>query len=182
MSDRLPQLLITPYETPYPTMKISKNSAVTFHYHLTSPSGDVIDSSRGGEPLAYIHGHGNLVEGVEEALLGMTTGETTTAIVPPEKGYGTRNPNLDVRVPITAFPEEVRSQVAPGGMFHGQHPSDPAQVAQFRVIAVEGDQVLATGNHQLAGDTLHFELEVISVREATAEELAQGHIHGPDEH
>ena len=137
-------------------MNIQKNAAVTIHYHLTSPTGDVIDSSRGGAPLAYLHGHGNLVEGVEEALLGMTAGETKTAVVPPEKGYGTRNPNLDVRVPITAFPEEMRSQVAPGGMFHGQHPRDPSQVAQFTVVAVEGDQVLAPGNHKLAGVTLQF--------------------------
>ena len=163
-------------------MNIQKDSAVRIHYHLTSDNGDVIDSSRGREPLAYLHGHGNLVVGVEKALDGLSAGAKVEAVVPPEEGYGVRNPNLDVRVPLTAFPEEMRSQVAPGGQFHGQHPVHTDQVAVFTVVAVEGDSVLATGNHQLAGVTLHFDLEVVDVREATAEELAHGHIHGPGGH
>ena len=157
-------------------MKISKDMAVKIHYHLTSPEGDVIDSSRGNEPLAYLHGHGNLVPGVEAALVGQEKGAEVSAVVPPEQGYGVRDPQLDVRIPIQAFPEEMRSQIAPGGMFHGHHPVDSEQVVRFTIVGVENDQVLATGNHQLAGITLHFELEVVDVREATTQELEQGRI------
>ncbi len=154
-------------------MKIEKDSAVRIHYHLTSPSGDIIDSSRGKDPLQYFHGHGQLVKGVEAALAGLVAGEQVSAIVPPDQGYGLRDPLLDVRVPMSAFPESMQPQVRPGGQFHGQHPEQPDKVAIFTVVAIEGDDVIATGNHQLAGVTLHFELEVVEVRQASRDELQQ---------
>ena len=103
-------------------MRITTNSAVRIHYHLTSPSGELIDSSRGKAPLGYFHGHGNLVPGVESALDGLEQGDRVTAIVAPEQGYGVRDPQLDIMVPMHAFPEDMRAQLSPAGVFHGHRP------------------------------------------------------------
>lgn len=163
-------------------MKITKDSAVRIHYHLTDDDGDVIDSSRGRDPLAYLHGHGNLVPGVESVLDGQTAGATLSTVVPPEEGYGVRDPELDVALDLTLFPEDVRDQLQPGAMFQGEHPTKSDEVVRYTIIEVLTDRIHATGNHQLAGVTLHFDLEVVDVRDATEEELAHGHIHGPGGH
>ncbi len=163
-------------------MNIAKDCAVRIHYHLTDSDGEVIDSSRGKDPLAYLHGHGNLVPGVENALVGKASGDTLSVVVPPAEGYGERDDRLDVAIPMQAFPDEVRSQLQAGEMFQGPHPFEEGQAALFSIVAVEADRVLATANHALAGMELHFDLEVVDVRAATAEELAHGHIHGPGGH
>lgn len=163
-------------------MEISQDCAVRIHYHLTDADGEVIDSSRGREPLAYLHGHGNLVPGVESALLGLAAGATVTAVVPPDKGYGERNPDLDVAIDPDNFPPEVRSELRPGAMFRAHHPTEDTEVVTYTVVNVHPDRIEATGNHALAGITLHFDLEVVDVRAATEEELAHGHIHGEGGH
>ena len=159
-------------------MKITKDCAVQMHYHLTDPDGNVIDSSRGGEPLGYLHGHGNLVAGVEKSLEGRSVGDTFDAIIPPEEGYGTRDPQLDVAIPLTAFPEGARADLVQGARFRGPHPADQQQSAMFMVIKVEDGNVLCTANHPLADVTLHFNIEVVSVREANEGELQAGQFHG----
>ena len=163
-------------------MKIAKDTAVSIHYHLTDDDGDVIDSSRGKEPLAYLHGHGNLVPGVEKALDGQGAGAKLQTVVTPEEGYGSRDPELDVAIDLELFPEDVRPELQPGMMFQGEHPTEGEQSVHYTIVEVLEDRVHATGNHQLAGVTLHFDIEVIDVRAATAEELSHGHIHGPGGH
>jgi FKBP-type peptidyl-prolyl cis-trans isomerase SlyD len=163
-------------------VNIQKDAAVTIHYHLTDPDGTVIGSSRGEEPLAYLHGHGGLVPGVERALDGQAVGAKLDLVVSPEDGYGVHDPALDIAVPIEAFPEENRGDIVGGAMFHGPHPADQDKVAMYTVVEVVGDEIRCTANHPLSGVTLHFSLEVIGIRDATAEELSHGHIHGPGGH
>jgi len=163
-------------------MKIAKDSAVTIHYHLTDGDGDVIDSSKGKDPLAYLHGHNNLVAGVERALDGLEIGAKLDVEVAPEDGYGERDPELDILVPLAAFPEDAREGLVAGVMFQGPHPADETKPAMYTVLGVTETDVQCTANHPLAGVTLNFNLEVMEVRAATEEELSHGHIHGPGGH
>ena len=164
-------------------MNIEQDRAVLIHYHLTDSEGNVIDSSQGSdEPLAYLHGHGNLVSGVENALAGRSAGDKLDVVVPPEDGYGVRDPALDVAIPLEAFPEEARADLEPGIMFQAPHPADEDQVAVFTIMERLEDAVHCTANHPLAGVTLHFNLEIVEVREATEEEISVGHVHGQEDH
>jgi FKBP-type peptidyl-prolyl cis-trans isomerase SlyD len=175
-------LKLEPAEYGMRTMQIQQNSAVLIHFHLTSAKGEVLDSSRGRDPLAYLHGHRNLVPGVERALAGQEVGAKLEVEVAPVDGYGERNPALDIVVPMAAFPEESHSALRPGAMFQGPHPIQQGQAAMFTVQHVAGDQVACTANHPLAGMTLHFQLEVVDVREATAAEVSMGRVdQGHDE-
>jgi FKBP-type peptidyl-prolyl cis-trans isomerase SlyD len=163
-------------------MNIEKDRAVTLSYHLTDDDGKVIDSSRESGGMPYIHGHGNLVPGVERALDGKAAGANFDVVVSPEDGYGVHDPQLDVAIPKDAFPEDVVGQLAPGVMFQGPHPRDQRKMAMFTVAEVLDAEVRCSANHPLAGQTLHFNLEVLDVREATVEEVAHGHVHGPGGH
>jgi FKBP-type peptidyl-prolyl cis-trans isomerase SlyD len=158
-------------------MQIAANAVVHIHYTLTDTAGQVLDSSAGGEPLAYLHGAGNIIPGLEKALEGRQAGEKLSVEVPPEQGYGVRDEALVQQVPRRAF-QGVR-ELKPGMRFHTQGSGGPAQVM---VTAVKGDMVTVDGNHALAGQTLKFEVEITKVREATAEELMHGHVHGPGGH
>jgi len=162
-------------------MRIEQNSAVLIHYHLTNSTGDVIDSSNGKEPLGYLHGHHNLVVGVERALFGLGVGAKLDVEVPPDEGYGEHDPELDVAIPLAAFPQNAKETLKTGAMFQGPHPSDQSRSAVYTVIDVANDQVRCTANHPLAGVTLHFSLEVMDIRTATAAELSAGRILPPGE-
>jgi len=158
-------------------MQIADRCVATFHYTLTNDAGEVLDSSQGREPLAYLHGAGNIVPGLEGALTGRSAGDNFTVDVAPEDGYGTRHPELVQEVPMQAFRGVER--VEPGMQFQAQTPQGALSV---RVTKVEGDTVTVDGNHPLAGETLHFAIEVTGVREATEEELQHGHVHGAGGH
>lgn len=160
-------------------MKIEKDRAVTLNFHLTDADGNVIDSSRETGPMPYLHGHGNLVPGVERALEGKQVGANFDVVVPPEDGYGMRDPQLDVEIPKDAFPQDVVDQMAPGVIFQGPHPRDQRKMAMFTVAEVLDNDIRCSANHPLAGVTLYFNLEVIAIREGEVEEVAHGHIHGP---
>ena len=154
-------------------MQIADRSVASIHYTLTNDSGDVIDSSRGREPLAYLHGAGNIVPGLEKALAGRKTGDTLKVDVEPQQGYGPRHEQMVQSLPKSAFPGAP--EIAPGMQFHATGPQGQVLVT---VTAVDGDTVTVDGNHPLAGQVLHFDVEVTDVREATAEELTHGHVHG----
>jgi FKBP-type peptidyl-prolyl cis-trans isomerase SlyD len=161
-------------------MKIAHNCAVQMHYHLTSDSGETIDSSKGRDPLEYLHGHGHIVPGVEMALEGKAKGDNLSIVVPPEDGYGDRDPKLDVAISLTVFPEESRGDLVEGARFRGPLPENQNELATFTVIKVENKQVLCTANHPLAGVTLRFDIEVVDVRQGTKGEVADGQIHSSD--
>lgn len=158
-------------------LQIAADSVVLIHYTLKDDSGAVLDSSEGGEPLAYIQGHGNLVSGLEKALEGKRGGNTLTVTVPPAEGYGTRDESLVQRVSKRSLrgSGEIRK-----GMQFQARTDDGMRL--FTVTAVIGDMVSLDGNHPLADRTLHFDVQVVSVREATAEELEHGHVHGAGGH
>lgn len=158
-------------------MKIASNAVVAFDYTLTDDEGRVLDSSDGTGPLTYLHGQGQIVPGLENALEGRSIGERFSVVVQPSEGYGERNANHVLRVPREELPEgepEVGMEleaVGPNG-----------EVATLWVVGVEDDEVLLSTDHPLAGVTLHFDVTVRSVREASAEEIAHGHVHGEGGH
>jgi FKBP-type peptidyl-prolyl cis-trans isomerase SlyD len=133
-------------------MQIAARCVASFHYTLTNDAGDVLDSSQGREPLAYLHDAGNIVPGLERAMSGRQAGDRFVVDVAAEDGY----------MPFQA-------QTAQG-------------VIDVVVTVIEGDEVTVDGNHPLAGETLHFEVEVVEVRAATAEEISHGHVHGAGGH
>lgn len=159
-------------------MQIAKNSVVNIHYTLKDNAGKVLDSSAGGEPLAYMHGNGNLIPGLEKALEGKRMGDKLSVSIPPAEAYGTRDEDLVQSVPRSAF-GNAAGKLAVGMQFHADSNHGPRTVT---ITSIEGDKVMVDGNHPLADQTLNFDVEIAEVREATAEELEHGHVHGPGGH
>lgn len=157
-------------------MQIGADKAVTIHYTLRDDGGEVLDSSDGRDPLTYLHGTGNIVPGLEKALDGKQAGDEVKVKVTPAEGYGERDEANVRNVPRRRLPE---GKIEPGMRLRLQTEHGPMIVA---VTAVEGDYVTIDGNHALAGMTLHFEVKVVEVRDATAEERTHGHVHGPGGH
>lgn len=158
-------------------MEIAENTVVSFDYTLQNDAGETLDTSAEREPLAYLHGHGNIVPGLEKAMTGKAVGDHFKATIPPEEGYGNRHDALEQEVPRSAF--EGIDHIEPGMMFQAETPNGPAPVT---VTAVADDTVTVDGNHALAGQTLHFDVTVRDIRKASAEELEHGHVHGPGGH
>lgn len=158
-------------------MEISADRVVTIHYTLKDDAGTTLDSSAGGEPLAYLQGHGNLVAGLEKALEGKQEGNSIAVVVSPADGYGTRDESLVRRVPKRSL---QGSGTLKKGMQFQARTDDGMRL--FTVAAVVGDMVTLDGNHPLADQTLHFEVQIVGVREATPEELEHGHVHGAGGH
>jgi len=159
-------------------MLVAQDKVVLIHYTLTNDSGAVIDSSSGGEPLAYIHGQGNIIPGLEKALEGKQQGDKVSVKVDPKEGYGVRDDALVQSVPRRSFGGVPNIQ--PGMQFQAQTSQGHTRVVT--VTAIKGDMVTVDGNHPLAGENLHFDVEITEVREASAEELEHGHVHGPGGH
>lgn len=157
-------------------MRIAKHAVVSIDYTLTDAAGEVLDSSEGREPLAYIHGTGSIVVGLEEALEGKDKGASLKVSVPPAKGYGERDASLSQKVPRAMFDVE---KVEPGMRFHAQADHGTHVVT---VTAVDAESVTVDANHPLAGQTLNFEVKVVDVRAATEQELSHGHVHGAHGH
>ena len=153
-------------------MQITDNTAVAFHYTLTNNSGEVLDSSAGGEPLLYLHGAGNIIPGLESALAGKQTGDKLNVSIAPEQAYGLIDDNMVQVVSIKMF-EGMDVEV--GMQFHADVSYGSGVIT---ITAIDGDDVTIDGNHPLAGEQLNFDVEIIEVRAATADEIAHGHIHG----
>jgi FKBP-type peptidyl-prolyl cis-trans isomerase SlyD len=156
---------------------VSADKVVLIHYTLKDDAGEVIDSSDGADPLAYIQGHGNLVPGLEKALEGKEQGSKLAVSIPPEEGYGKHDAKLIQRVPKRQL--QGAGALKKGMQFQARTEDG---VRLFTVTAVVADMVTLDGNHPLADKTLHFAVEVVEVREATEEELEHGHVHGPGGH
>ena len=158
-------------------MSISQDQIVSIHYTLRDEAGEIIDSSPAGEPLAYLHGHGNLVPGLERELAGRSVGDKLTVTLSPADGYGEHDPKLVQQVPRRALKGVGNLRV---GMRLSA--SSGRSDRTVTVTRIAGDLVTVDGNHPLAGKKLHFEVEVAGVRAATETELSHGHVHGPDGH
>jgi FKBP-type peptidyl-prolyl cis-trans isomerase SlyD len=154
-------------------MPIADNDVVTFHYTLKGDTDEVIDSSAGGEPLAYLHGHGNIVPGLERELTGKSVGDRLQVRVPAAQGYGEYDGALVQKVPRRALKGIANLRV--GLRLQAGH-----QAVTVKHIA--GDMITLDGNHPLAGQDLNFDVEITAVRPATEEELAHWHVHGDGGH
>ncbi len=157
-------------------MQIADNKVVTIDYVLTDDDGNLIDRSEGGQ-FAYLHGANNIIPGLEKALTGKEKGERLQVVIPPEEGYGLRDDSLTQVISRSAF--ESPEDIAVGRQFHAQSPD--GQPLVITVIAVNDDEVTIDGNHPLAGTQLNFEIDIVDVRDATAEELSHGHVHATAE-
>ena len=154
---------------------IGDGKVVNIHYKLTLGGGDgsVVDSSEGRDPLPYLHGAGNIVAGLEAALAGKSEGAAFDVEVVPADGYGERHDEAVQNVPRDAFPPEAELQA--GLQFQATGPD--GQPLMGTITSIEGEVVTVDFNHPLAGETLHFSIEVVSIRDATEEEREHGHVH-----
>jgi FKBP-type peptidyl-prolyl cis-trans isomerase SlyD len=150
---------------------------ISIHYTLRDPNGRVLDSSAGGDPVSYLEGAGQVIDGLDEQLRLAAAGEKTRIVVPANKAYGERDPAQIQRVNRALLPVEGELKV--GDQFQTEQDRFAPVVT---VQAIEGDEVLLDGNHPLAGVDLTFDVEIVAVREPTASEREHGHAHGDGGH
>lgn len=158
-------------------MKIAKDSVVTMNYTLKNDAGEVMDTSAGRDPLVYLHGVGALIPGLENELEGKMANDKVSAVIAPEDAYGARSEDLLRVVSKDGFQGEEE-------LLEGMRVQlDTEQGPMVAVVsAITGDEVTLDMNHPLADMTLYFDVEVVGVRPATADELAHGHVHGDGGH
>ncbi len=159
-------------------MLIANQHVVAIDYTLSNDAGEVIDSSQGAEPLVYLHGAGNIIAGLENALAGKAVGDELDVSIEPEDAYGEYSAELITNLGREMF--EGVDELEVGMQFHASAPDGGMQIVTIRDI--DGDQVTIDGNHPLAGQQLNFKVKVVSVRAASEEELAHGHVHGEGGH
>lgn len=158
-------------------MKIANNLVASIEYTLTDDAGEVLDTSQGRGPLAYLHGNGNLIPGLEKELEGKAAGDRLSVRIPPAQAYGERDDKMVQTVSRQQMPPGVEIEVGMQLQAEGG-----GGVHVVTVVGVEGDQIRLDGNHPLAGVPLNFKVEVLAVRDATPEELEHGHVHGAGGH
>lgn len=158
--------------------QITNDKVVTFHYRLSTTTGEEIESSFGDEPLLYLQGAGQIVPGLEKAMMGKKKGDKFRAEVSPDEGYGEKSELKPMPVERSAFPEDAHLEV--GMDFMAEMPD--GNFMPLWISSIEGDTIMVDSNHPLAGETLFFDIEVLDIRDATEEELDHGHAHGPGGH
>jgi FKBP-type peptidyl-prolyl cis-trans isomerase SlyD len=158
-------------------MGITQDQVVSIHYTLRDDAGEIIDASAQGAPLTYLHGHGNLIPGLERELTGKNAGDRLRVQIAPRDGYGEYDSGLVQRVPRRSLQGVPNVKLGMRLQTQGARGARAVTVTQL-----VGDIVTLDGNHPLAGKNLDFEVEVAAVRAATAEELLHGHVHGPGGH
>lgn len=155
---------------------VANDMVVGIAYELRLDDGDVVDDAPESEPFEFIQGHGDAIRGLEEALFGLKIGDTKKVRVTPADGYGVADPEAFVLVPLSSFPEELELSE---GMVLAMRDKDTDQSVEAFVTEIRDDGVLMDLNHPLAGETLFFSVEIISLRPASPAELAHGHVHSP---
>ncbi|MBU3070392.1 peptidylprolyl isomerase [Aestuariicella sp. G3-2] len=158
-------------------MSISQDKVVSFHYRLKEEGGEIFEDSHDGSPVLYLHGHNSMLPGLEEALEGKAAGDSFEVTLDPDKGYGRRQEGAVQRVPKKHL--LTKGKITPGQVvqINTEHGAQEAVVIKVGLKNVDID-----ANHPLAGKTLVFAVEVLEVRDATAEELSHGHAHGEGGH
>ncbi|OIO91168.1 MAG: peptidylprolyl isomerase [Anaerolineae bacterium CG2_30_64_16] len=154
-------------------LKVADGLVVELDYTLTLDDGEVVDTSADELPLQYLHGQGQIIPGLEKALVGLAVGDVLTVTVPPAEAYGDIDPDDYDEAPLDAFPPDAALE--PGMTV--EVTDDSGEVYDAFVSEIGDDTVLLDFNHPLAGETLHFDVKVIGLRPATDEELAHGHVH-----
>lgn len=156
---------------------IAADVVVTIEYTLRNTGGEVLDSS-GDEPLSYLHGHENIVPGLEAALTGKKKGDQVKVAVPPAEGYGERDPSAVRQLERDAFPPDA--ELVPGMQFVAE--LEDGEHMPMWVLGVTDEHIEIDMNHPLAGETLHFDVTIVELRKANPNELQHGHPHGRDGH
>lgn len=158
-------------------MNIAQNTVVQFHYTLKDESGASLESTTGSDPITYLHGHDNLLRGLESALEGHGAGDNVSVTLPPGEAFGEAREDSQLEVPVQHLmgaSEWKPGMIAVVNTDQGQR--------QVTVVGVQGETAVIDTNHPLAGKTLVFDLEVVDVRQASKEEITHGHAHGPGGH
>lgn len=158
-------------------MQVANNRVVSITYTLKDNDDNIIDQSDDGS-FCYLHGASNIIPGLEDALTGKSTGDELSVSIPPEHGYGLHDAERVQAVPRAMFPAD--QEIQPGMQFHAQGPDGQAIVVM--IAKVEDETITVDGNHPLAGVQLNFDVKITDIREATAEEMEHGHVHGPHGH
>ncbi len=158
-------------------MQIAKDLVVTIDYTLTDNDGNVLDSSKGGDPLVYLHGANNIIPGLENALIGKVADDELKVDVQPADAYGERNDEMIQAVPNEMFGD---AEIKVGEHYHAAGPN--GEQLSVTVIKIDENEVVVDGNHPLAGVALNFDVKILDIRVATEEELSHGHVHGPGGH
>jgi FKBP-type peptidyl-prolyl cis-trans isomerase SlyD len=153
-------------------MTIQDGQVVTLDYHLRV-DGEIIDGSDEAGPIEYLHGYGQIVTGLENALYGMSVGQSKQVEVQPAEGYGEVDPEDYAEIPHSEFPDEIPLEVG----VELQLRDDDGEVFDAVIEEVRPETVWLNFNHPLAGKTLHFSVAVLDIRPATTEELDHGHVH-----
>jgi FKBP-type peptidyl-prolyl cis-trans isomerase SlyD len=156
-------------------MKITSDKVITINYILKDDKGVVIDQSSDAS-FAYLHGHQNIIPGLENALEEKEKGDSFSLVIEPKDAYGEHNPEITQVIPRSAF-GDVELEV--GMQFHAE--SDAGQPVLITISEINGDDITIDGNPPLAGVTLHYDVDVMDVRDATEEELSHGHVHAHGE-
>ena len=158
-------------------MELSDNMVASVHYTGTLQDESVFDSSEGNDPLAFLVGHQQMIPGFEQEMQGAKVGERRTFTLTPDRAYGERDESGIVQLPRSQFPPDAELEV--GMMLVAQVTEGPLP---FRILTIGEENITVDFNHELAGHDLTFSVEVVELRDATEEELAHGHVHGPDGH
>jgi len=153
-------------------MKIGNNTVVSFQYLLRNDQQEALDSSSPDDPLVYLHGNSDLIPGLERELHGKGPGDEFSVVIESAEGYGDPDPELIQQVNAKEFSDVT---IEPGMQLEGE--DDDGNLVAISIDKIEGDQVTVNMNHPLAGETLHFDIKVESVREASNEEIEHGHAH-----
>ena len=153
---------------------VTAGKVVFFHYTLRDEHGEVLDTSEGSLPLPYLHGSGNIVPGLERQMAGRAVGDRFAAVVPPEEGYGVPEGPGPQAIPRDAFPDDA--ELEEGMQFMAE--DDDGETIPLWVLSIEEDSIVVDRNHPLAGTTLHFQVEITEIRDATEDEIDHGHPHG----
>ena len=160
-----------------PTLNIAPETVAVFHYTLRNEAGEELESSRGADPSAYLHGANNIIPGLEAAMAGKSAGDVFSATVAPEQAYGLRNPDKLQRVPVKHL--MFKGKLKPGMVVQLNTSEGRVPVTVTKAGRHSAD---IDTNHPLAGQALTFDIEIVDVRAASAEELSHGHAHGPGGH
>lgn len=160
-------------------LKIKEGMVVSLDYTLRLDDGEVVDSSEGDEPLQYLHGYGQIIPGLEKALVGLAVGDSKTVVVPPDEAYGDMDMEAFEIVPRSMFPDDLELEE---GLELSLRDAETDEPFDATIAEIRETEVMLDFNHPLAGETLYFEVSVPAIRPATAEELAHGHSHEGDGH
>lgn len=153
--------------------KVENGLVVGIQYTLKLDDGELVDESVAGEPLLYLHGANNIIPGLEQALTGLAVGDKKSVTVKPDDGYGEYEDEAVETLPRAAFPDDVELEE---GLVLAVR-DETGEVYEAIVAEFDDNEVTLDFNHPLAGETLNFDVEIVEIREATAEELDHGHPH-----